>query len=133
MLRPTFINTILFFFVKYLVFYILLMFKNNDYSLIQISSLKNSQDVFYYLWIFLFLPVLSAILFSIPIYFTLKVRSKVYFIILISAIWIGEYFLYTHFASQADLMNGVYNGIISLLLLYLFFFKQIGLLFKQKI
>ncbi len=133
MLRPAFKNIVLFFFVKYLLFYILLMFKNNDYSLIQIGSLKNSQDVFYYLWIFLFLPIVSIILFSAPIYFAFKVKSWIYFTILTSVVLIAEYFLYTYFASQADLTNGVYNGIISLLLLFLFFFKHISLIFTQRI
>lgn len=133
MLRPTFINILLFIFVKYLLFYIFLMFKNNDYSLIQIGSLKNSQDVFYYFWIFLFLPIVNIIFFSAPIYFTFKVKSRIYFILLIGGVLVAEYFLYTYFASQADLMNGVYNGIISLLLLFLFFFRHLGLIFKQGI
>ena len=132
MLRPLFRNILLFFFVKYFLFYILLMFKNKDYSLIQISSLQSSQDVFYYLWIFLFLPILSIIFFSVPMYFIFKVKSGVNFILLMSAILVAEYFLYTYFASQADLMNGVYNGIISLLLLWLFFFKDISLILNRE-
>ena len=86
---------------------------------------------FYYLWLFLFLPVLCSIIFSSPIYFTFKVKNGIYFILLLSAILIAEYFLYTYWASQADLMNGVYNGIISLSLLLLFFFKHISLLLNQ--
>ena len=125
MLKPTFINVLLFIFAKYLVFYILLMFKNNDYSLIQIGNLKNAQDVFYYFWIFLFLPVTNIILFSVPIYFILRVKRIAYFILLLVVVLVAEYFFYTYFASQTNLMNGVYNGIIGLLLLYLFFFKHI--------
>ena len=130
MSRPIFKNIVLFFFVKYILFYIFLMLKNNDYTLIQISNLRNGDDVFYYLWLFLFLPVVCSILFSAPIYFTFKVKNGIYFILLLSAILIAEYFLYTYFASQADLMNGVYNGIISLLVLILFFFKHISLIFN---
>ena len=131
MWKANFGNIFLFFFVKYLLFYILLMFKNNDYSLIEIGSLKNSEDVFYYLWIFLFLPILSIILFTAPLFFAFKVMNRLFFILLISAILIAEYFLYTHFASQADLINGVYNSIISILLLALFFFKRIISVFNQ--
>jgi len=131
MFKTTFKNIIVFFFVKYFLFYVFLMFKNNDYTLIQINSFRNGEDVFYYLWLFLFLPVLCSIIFSAPMYFTFKVKNGIYFILLLSAILIAEYFLYTYWASQADLMNGVYNGIISLLLLILFFFKHISLLFSQ--
>ena len=134
MLRPIFRNILLFFFVKYLLFYILLMFKNNDYSLIQLSNLKNFQDVFYYLWIFLFLPVICIILFSAPVYFLFKLKGKVYFMLLMVAFLVAEYFVYVYFTSNKHPdINGIYNEIISLLLLLLFFFKNINLIFGQKI
>ena len=132
MLKPFFKNILLFFFIKYFLFYILLMFKNSDYTFIQIGSLRNYDDVIYYLWIFLFLPVLCNIIFSVPLYFSFKIKQGVYFLLLLIVILVAEYFLYTYYASQADLMNGVYNGIISLLLLFLFFFKHIRLIFKQR-
>jgi hypothetical protein len=112
------------------------MFKNQDYSLIEIGSLKTSEDVFYYLFIFLFLPVGNVILFSVPLYFILKLKNVVYVLLLVLAIVIAEYFLYTYFASQENRMNGVYLGIINLLLLYLIFFrhieKQTPLFFNRK-
>lgn len=125
MFRPTFLNILLLILVKYLFFYVFLMFKNQDYSLIEIGTLKTSEDVFYYLFIFLFLPVGNVILFSVPLYFILKVKNVVYVLLLVLAIVIAEYFLYTYFASQENRMNGVYLGIINLLLLYLFFFRHI--------
>jgi len=132
MLRPAFKNIILFYFVKYILFYLFLMFKNNDYTFIEINSLRNSEDVIYYLWIFLFLPVLCIILFSIPTYFAFKVKRGIYFILVISVVLLAEYFLYTYYASQTDLMNGVYNAIISLAVLLLLFFRSINLMFKQR-
>lgn len=132
MLRPAFKNIILFFFLKYFIFYIFLMFRNNDYTFVQIGSLRNGEDVFYYLWMFLFLPVLCIILFSVPIYFAFKLKNMIYFILLVGGFLIAEYFLYTHYASQADLMNGIYNGLIGLLVLLLLFFRIIGELFKLK-
>jgi len=133
MLRPTFKNILLFFFVKYFVFYILLMFKNKDYSLIQLNNLRNYQDVFYYLLIFLFLPVVTCLLFSAPIYLILKIRRAIYLVILITVIFIVEYVLYTYLASQTDLMNGVYNEAISVLVLWLFFFKHIKSIFRKSL
>ena len=132
MLKTTFKNILVYIFIKYVLFYIFLMFKNNDFSFLKLNALKTGQDWFYYLWLFLFLPVISMILFSAPLYFTFKVKKAIYFIIFISMILVAEYFLYTYFASQANLMNGVYNGIISLLLLLLFFSKQISLIFTKK-
>lgn len=132
MLRPAFKNIILFYFVKYFLFYLILMFKNNDYTLIEINSLQNSEDIIYYLGIFLFLPVLCIMLFSIPTYFAFKAKKVIYFILVISVVLLAEYLLYTYYASQLDLMNGVYNAIISVVVLLLFFFKPIQLIFKQK-
>jgi Na+/H+ antiporter NhaC len=131
MLKHNFKNIILFFFLKYLLLYIFLMFKNNDYTLIELNSLRNGEDIFYYLWLFLFLPVVCSILFSAPIYFTFKARNGFVFMLLLCAILVVEYFLYTYYASQTDLMNGVYNAVISLLLLLLLFFSRINSLFSR--
>ncbi len=133
MFKPKFLNIICYFFVKYIAFYVLLMFKNHDFTLTNISELKNSRDWFYYLWLFLFLPVLNCLIFSAPIYFTFKIKNGIYFVLLMSAILIAEYFLYTYFASEADLKNGIYNAIISILFLFLFFYKHMRSLFKQGI
>ena len=132
MFRPSLINIILFFLFKYLLFYVLMMFKNSDFSLIQLSELRNLGDVFYYCWTFLFYPILSIILFSAPIYYALKSKRVIYFILLLSLILATEYVIYTYLDSQLDLLNGVYNGIIGLLVLLLFFSKQISLIFNKK-
>ena len=133
MLKASFKNILLYILLKYLLFYVFMMFKNNDFRLLHFYNLKNGEDWFYYLWLVLFVPVLNMILFSGPIYFIFKTKKAIYFILLMSIILVAEYFLYTYFVSQLDLMNGVYNGVISLLLLLLFFFKPISLIFKQRI
>lgn len=131
MLKPTVLNILLFWFVKYMAFYVLLMFKNNNYALLKVNEIKNGGDLFYYLWLFLFLPVVCMIVFSAPIYFSFRVKSLIYFALIIAAILIAEYHFYTWSASQANLMNGVYNGVISLLFLLLFFFRHISSLYQQ--
>ena len=78
MLKPTVLNILLFWFVKYIAFYVLLMFKNNNYALLKVNEIKNGGDLFYYLWLFLFLPVVCMIVFSAPIYFSFRVKSLIY-------------------------------------------------------
>jgi hypothetical protein len=131
MLKPTVLNILLFWFVKYIAYYVLLMFKNNNYALLKVNEIKNGGDLFYYLWLFLFLPVVCMIVFSAPVYFSFRVKRLIYFALIIAVILIAEYLFYTWSASQANLMNGVYNGIISLLLLLLFFFRHISNLLQQ--
>lgn len=130
MLKTSFKKILLFFFVKYFIFYIVMMFKNNVFSLIQLNTISNIQDVFYYCWTFLFYPILCFILFSMPIYFALKAKKPIYFISLMCVVLLSEYSIYTYLDSQLDLMNGIYNGIISLIMFVLFFFKNIMKIFN---
>lgn len=123
-MKPTYLNIILYIFVKYLLFYLFLMIRNNDYYFIN-PEIRDIIDLIYYLWMFLFFPILMNVIFLIPIYFSFKLRNLVYFIIIIIVILIVEYLLYTYFASQLNLWNGVYNIIISIILFYLFFHKTI--------
>lgn len=124
-MKPTTQKIILFWFVKYLVFYIFMMFRNNNYTLIEIDELKSGGALVYYLSIFLYLPIFCTILFSAPICYSFKVKYLAYFLIIIAFTLIAEYLFYTWAASQSDLINGLYNGIISLIFFILFFKRQI--------
>lgn len=125
MLEPKLRNILLFIFIKYLIFYILLMFINNNYALVSIGDLKTFQDFIYYLIIFLTLPMVFSIILLFPLNYILKIKKIYLFIFSITGILIFEYFLYTYLASQANFWNGIYNGILSVILLVLFFFKSI--------
>jgi len=107
------------------------MIRNGDYTLINLNRSKNFDNWFYYLWMFLSLPVIVSILFSAVIFYSFKIKSSLVFGLVICSIFIAEYFLYTYLASQADLMNGFYNAIISLIIYLLFFFKKIALKFNH--
>jgi len=89
MLSPKYKNIIFFILVKYAVFYILLMVRSNNFSILNISRLENADDWTYYLMYLLFLPAVSIVLFSAPIYFSLRLKTMPYFIILIGVIHYG--------------------------------------------
>ena len=125
MFKLNFKNILAFILLKYLVFYIFLMFKNNDLRLLEVNDLNSVEDWFFYLWLILFMPILSILLFSLPLYLTLNVRNGIYFTFFLILILIAEFLLYTYFASPLNLLNGLYNGIITLLLLLVYFFKLI--------
>jgi len=132
MLKASFKNILLYILVKYLFFYVVMMFKINDFRYLQIGDLRNGEDWFLYLWMILFLPVLNMILFSAPIYFLFRLKSVGYFLLAITAIFLAEYFVYVFFTSEKHVdINGVYNGIVSLLVFCLFFFKEIKSKFKR--
>jgi hypothetical protein len=123
---------LLFMSLKYLVFYVFMMFKNSNYALIEIGYLNSFGDVFYYLWIFLFLPIVCFVLFSAPIYYSFSKRNLNIFLLINAGVLIAEYILYTYFASQSNLFNGMYNTIISLLCFPVIFWKEIRELFVEK-
>lgn len=101
------------------------MFKNGNYGLLKVNEIKNGEDLFYYLWLFLFLPIVCMVIFSTPVYFLFQVKRPIYFTLIIIAVLVAEYLFYTWSASQADLMNGVFNGLISVVFLLLFFYRYI--------
>jgi len=124
-MKPSFKNIFLYIFIKFFLFYVFLMFKNHDYTLIRVDELKSVADWQYYLWLFLSLPILSSILFSAANYYSLKVSSLWMLILLVGVTFIIEYFLYTYLASPSDLMNGIYLETIGILLFLLFFYRAI--------
>lgn len=133
MLKPSILNILFYWLVKYIAFYLLMMFKTKNYALIALSDLKTGEDWFYYLWIFLFLPVVCMLVFSAPMYYAFKVKCIFYFAIIIITVLILEYLFYTWSASQTNLVNGVYNGIISLFFLLLLFYKSVRIAFLSRV
>ncbi len=129
-MNPSFVKILVFWLVKYIVFYLFMMFKTGNYAFVKINEIKNGEDLFYYLFLFLFLPIVSMLIFILPMYFSFKVTRFVYFALILGAIIIVEYFIYTSLASQGNLMNGIYNGLITILVLLLFFLSRVSTLYK---
>mgnify|MGYP003111866060 CR=1 FL=1 len=130
MLKPSVLNIILFWFVKYILFYIVQMFKSGNHALVEFSKLKTSEDLYYYLWIFLFLPIVCLLIFTVPMFYSFRINKPLYFTLAIATIVLAEYILYTWLASQADPTNGIYNGLLTLLVFILFFYKRIRMIYQ---
>jgi len=97
-----------------------------------VFNIKDGTDLFYYLWIILFFPILDIILFSIPLYYSLKTKNKVYFILNLLTVFIIEYLMNVYFTSQKifdiDVLLKVIIGVIVFLI---FFYKSIFEKFKS--
>lgn len=117
----------LFFVLKYVLFYFLLMLINSDYSLFRISSLSVLEDYVYYFFITLSLPALSIVLFSWLVYLALKSDSFIRFVSFLSGVFLSEYFVYVYLTSQHYWVdrNGILNIAVGILLFSIFFFKQL--------
>src|SRR5688572_29035724 len=114
----TLLKILLYYLTRYSLFYVVLAVKHNDYYFFNLSNMNET----WYWWIFLSLPVIMTVLFSIPIYFLLRIKSTSVFLFILLLIFVAEFFLYTYLASQTDLMNGLYNTIIGLICFIAFYY-----------
>lgn len=132
MLRPSFANIVLYIFVKYLIVYAVFMVATKNFKLLEIGKIKNGEDLFYYLWIILFIPIVNILLISVPLFLSFKVKNKIYFLSLIVIIFLVEYFVYVYFTSQKYFdVKGIIIEIISCVIFYLFFYRKINTLFSS--
>lgn len=135
MFKVNIVKIIVFLIVKYLVFFTLLAFLGDRFKLIVINNSNNTEELlsnsFYYLIYPLLITVLFTFLFSMPFYFSFRVKKVIYFVFLVIAGLLVEYFIYSEIASATDFKNGLYNGLLTLLFFVFFFSKEIVLKFKQ--
>ena len=111
-----------------------MMFKTGNYALLRISEIRTSEDLFYYSLLFLFLPTVCGIVFSVPMYFLLRVKNIIIFFGVFFTMCVGEYCAYTWLASQENLANGLLNATLTIAFFGAFFYKYIfGLKVKRTI
>ena len=126
MLNLKVINIFLYFLIKCVIFFCILMLLNNDFTLLKISNIKTREGLFIYLWMILFFPIIDMIFFAIPIYNAFKVKKFIMFFLIITITMIIEYFLYVYFTTQHLFdRDAIIKTCISVLLLMLFFYKRI--------
>lgn len=135
MMKPKFFNVLIYIFVKYIIFFTFLAFKESRFRELVINNSANDFDLFinflYYAVYVLAHIIFFTIVLTFPMYFSLKLKNLNYFFSIILAILTGEYLIYTWSASPTDLMNGIYNGMISIVFFLLFFFRHISLLHRD--
>ena len=125
--RPTYSRICLSILLKYLFFYTILMVLNNDFKLLQINNIHDGGDLFYYLWIVLFFPIVDFILFSAPLYLSFKIKYFVNFTCVFVLILIVEYFVYAFFTSQKIYSrDSLIKVIINIIVLFIMFRKKIN-------
>lgn len=108
------------------------MVVNNEFKLLQINNIKNGQDLFYYLWIVLFFPLVDIILFATPLYFSFKAKRFLIFVSSIIIILLIEYIIYAYFTSQKMFnQDALFKMLISLITLLVFFHKTIRSKFTE--
>lgn len=127
-MRPTFLKILLYLLVKYLVFFSIIGIIGGRFNSIVIKNSENGNQLFensfYYVVYVLVFSALMMLIFSTPIYFVFKIQKALLFFLSLAAIFTLEYFAYTYLASASSL-NGIYNVIIGMVFLLIFFYKTI--------
>jgi hypothetical protein len=136
MFKVSFFNSVCYLAVKYAVFFFVLAFMENRFKDIVINNAETTTELIkltlgYILYV-LFHMLLLILIFSIPLYFIMKIRSMVCFVLLMIVFFAVEYFVYTWGTSQKYFydMNGIYNLIIGIIVFVLFYYKSLIQIFK---
>lgn len=129
MLKISFFNSIYYLLVKYIVFFFILAFIGDRFKNAVINNAETSLEMFkltlgYALYI-LFAVFFLMLFFFGPLYYILKIKKGGYFLFLLTTFFAVEFFVYSYFCSPSDRMPGIYNAIIGVFLLIVFFYKQI--------
>lgn len=129
--KPKFLNVVFYMFIKYLIIFFLFMVKDKNFKLLELNNIRNGQDLFYYLWIILFFPIIDVILFSAPLYYSLKTKNKVYFVLSLLAVFSIEYLMNVYFTSQKIFDKDVFlKVIVGVIIFLIFFFRSIFIKFR---
>lgn len=115
--------------VKYIIFFLILSFIDNRFKKIVLDNAETSLQIFKltlgYILTLLLYTIPLIISFGFPLYYILKIKKKLYFIFSIILFFIIEYLVYTYFYSPSNVSLGLYNMLIGIVVLYVFFRKSI--------
>ena len=122
---PSLLRVATFLVVKYYAFSIILSFIGARFQKSVLANSQGASDVlantfFYFIYISWAVLLLGLVL-VLPIYLVLRIKPVA---LRLSGLWVllvAEYGLYTWAASPSDFSNGLYNAVVSVIFLVLFF------------
>lgn len=129
MFKITLTNSFLYLLVKYFVFFFILAFVGDRFKSIVLDNAETSSEIFkltlnYILYVAIYaIPLI--LIFGFPLYYILKIKKGIYFLLCIILFFIVEYYIYTYLYASSNKILGIYNIIISIILLGIFFYKII--------
>lgn len=130
MVKISFLKTVIYLLVKYIVFAFILAFIGDRFKSAVIDHAQTTSEltkltIGYILYVLFYITIL-IIIFCAPLYFILQIKSGLYCIILLIAFYGVEFFVYWYGFTPSDVLPSLYNTIIGIVILPLFFYKQIN-------
>lgn len=129
MFKINLINSFFYLAIKYIIFFFILAFIGDRFKHIVIDNAGTSYEmvkltVNYILYAVIYtIPIILVLVF--PFNYILKMEKNIYFIFSMILFFAVEYYIYTYFYAQSDRTLGIYNIIIGIILLWVFFHKTI--------
>src|SRR5689334_14426886 len=129
MLKVKFLNSTLYLLLRYLLFFLVLAFIGDRFQHAVLDKVDSSPEVFkltggYVLYV-LIASIFLMSLFCFPLYFILRLKSNVLFLLAIACFYTAEYFVYSYLFSRSDHTLGIYNLAIGVVLLFLCFGRSL--------
>lgn len=129
MFKTNLIYSFLYTTIKYIIFFVVLAFIGNRFKHIVLDNAASSSKIFsltlnYILQVSIYMIPL-VLIFSFPIYLILKIKKNIFFLISITLFFTVEYYFYTFLYAPSNTILGVYNIVIGIFLLFIFFYKAI--------
>lgn len=128
-------NSFLCLLVKYIIFFFVLAFVDNRFKSTVLDNAETSSEIFKltlgYILTVLFYTIPLILVFGFPLNYILKIKKGLYFIFSVIIFFIAEYCIYTYFYSSSNKINGIYNFIIGVVVLLLFFYRTIRIKFTE--
>ncbi len=137
MFKINLINSFVYLLIKYIIFFLILAFIGDRFKHVVIDNAETSSEMFkltlgYIVYILIF-AIPMILVFGFPLYYILKIKKWWSFIVCIIIFYCVEYFVYTFLNSQKYFYdwNGIYNALIGIILLGIFFHKTIRSKFTE--
>lgn len=129
MKKPLFFKVLLYLIMRYAIYFTILAFRDDRFKNIVIDNSTNSKELFtnslFYILLLLIYIFLLIAIFSLPIFFTLKIKNAGYFLIMYFTTLLFEYRFYTWSSSLTDNVDGMFFYIVSIISFVVYFFEEI--------
>jgi hypothetical protein len=135
MFKINFFRTVCYLSVKYIVFSIILAFIGNRFKEIVIDHAQTSSELIklslgYVLYI-LFYVAIMVVIFCAPLYYILLIKNGLNCLLLLVVFYAVEFLAYWYLFSPSDIFPAIYNAVIGIVFLNLFFYRQLVIKFEK--
>jgi hypothetical protein len=135
MFKINFVHTVYYLSAKYIIFFVILAFVRNRFQEVVINHAQTSSELFklslgYVLYVLFYIAIM-VVIFCTPLYYIILIKNGLNCLLLLVAFYAIEFLAYWFLFSPSDIYMAVYNAVIGMVFLNLFFFQQLVVKFNK--